>query len=180
MEKGNDTEQKYCLQLLCQLSFDSTIAKDILNDVDFMPYLKNQDNKLFENLKSTILWNLKTNNEPQEQTNNNKNRINKNEKHIMISYNTASRPLCLKIKSQLESMGHKIWIDVSNIHGASLDAMAKAVEEAYCILICVTEKYRLSLNCQAEAQYAFKLNKHVIPLVMEKGYENAKGYLLHI
>lgn len=47
--------------------------------------------------------------------------------------------------------------------------------DAYCVLICVTEKYRQSLNCQAEAQYAFKLNKHIIPLVMEKGYENCKG-----
>ena len=47
--------------------------------------------------------------------------------------------------------------------------------DAYCVLICVTEKYRQSLNCQAEAQYAFKLNKHIIPLIMEKGYENCKG-----
>jgi len=31
----------------------------------------------------------------------------------MISYNTASRDLCLKIKAGLESIGYKIWIDVN-------------------------------------------------------------------
>jgi hypothetical protein len=43
--------------------------------------------------------------------------------------------------------------------------------------MCVTEKYRQSLNCQAEAQYAFKLNKKIIPLIMQSGYENADGWM---
>jgi hypothetical protein len=95
----------------------------------------------------------------------------------MISYNSASRPLCLQIKSQLEQAGYKVWIDVNDIHGSSLDSMARAVEDARTVLICITEKYRQSLNCQAEAQYAFKMNKHIVPLIMEKGYENVKGWL---
>ena len=33
------------------------------------------------------------------------------------------------------------------------------------------------MNCQAEAQYAFKLNKKLIPLIMQKGYENVQGWL---
>lgn len=97
--------------------------------------------------------------------------------HIMISYNSASRPLCLKIKAELEQIGHKVWIDVNDIHGSSLDSMARAVENARVVLICVTEKYRQSLNCQAEAQYAFKMNKRIVPLIMEKGYEDVKGWL---
>lgn len=172
--KGNNTEQKYTLKLLCQLSFDPAISHDIGKDDYLMGYLR-QENAMFSNLKSTLLWNLKTN-ESESKTEPEISSFNKYDgKHIMISYNTASRPLCLKIKALLETMGHKVWIDVSDIHGASLDAMAKAVEEAYCVLICITEKYRLSLNCQAEAQYAFKLNKHIVPLIMEKGYENCKG-----
>ena len=35
------------------------------------------------------------------------------QEHVMISYNTASRDLCLKIKAGLESIGYKIWIDVN-------------------------------------------------------------------
>lgn len=95
----------------------------------------------------------------------------------MISYNSASRPLCIRIKSVLEQAGYTVWIDVEDIHGSSLDSMARAVEDAAVVLVCVTEKYRQSLNCQAEAQYAFKMSKPIVPLIMEKGYENVKGWL---
>ena len=44
-------------------------------------------------------------------------------------------------------------------------------------MICVTEKYRSSINCQAEAQYAFRINKPIVPLIMQSGYENVKGWL---
>jgi len=64
------------------------------------------------------------------------------QEHVMISYNTASRDLCLKIKNGLESIGLKIWIDVNDISGSSLDSMAQAVEQSSCVLICITEKYR--------------------------------------
>lgn len=55
--------------------------------------------------------------------------------------------------------------------------MAKAVESSQCVLMCVTEKYRQSLNCQSEAQYAFRLNKKIIPLIMQKGYGSVDGWL---
>ena len=57
-------------------------------------------------------------------------------RHIMISYNQESRDTCLKIKSELESTGYKVWIDVENISGSSLESMAGAVENSFCILIC--------------------------------------------
>ncbi len=55
---------------------------------------------------------------------------------IMISYNSQNRDMCLDIKNQLEKLGFKIWIDVENIHGSSLEAMATAIENSDCILIC--------------------------------------------
>ncbi len=74
--------------------------------------------------------------------------------------------------------------------------MAKAVEKSKCVLMCVTEKYRQSLNCQvnlnlfipillnyikmsiqAEAQYSFRRNKNIIPVIMQKGYHNVDGWL---
>jgi hypothetical protein len=70
-----------------------------------------------------------------------------------------------------------VWIDVNDIHGSSLEAMAQAVENSSCVLMCITEKYRQSINCQAEAQYAFKMNKKIIPIIMQSGYENVKGWL---
>ena len=126
--------------------------------------------KSIKELIEQIKWNSNENNHPIKEN-------DPDEEHIMISYNTGSRELCLKIKEKLESFGFKIWIDVNDIHGSSLDAMAKAVEKSLCVLMCVTEKYRQSINCQAEAQYAFKMNKKIIPLIMQAGFDNVKGWL---
>jgi hypothetical protein len=95
----------------------------------------------------------------------------------MFLRHIGSRDLCLKIKKALESCGFKVWMDVSDIHGSSLEAMATAVENSCCVLMCVTEKYRQSINCQSEAQYAYKLNKPIIPCIMQKGYQNVTGWL---
>ena len=34
----------------------------------------------------------------------------------------------------------------------------------------MTSKYKQSVNCRAEAEYAFSRNKPIVPLIMEKGY----------
>jgi hypothetical protein len=181
---GNTFEIYFTLRLFAQLTFSEKIANDLANDKEFMDILaelskitvEDPDNenekkviKVINRLREEINWNLNKNKHSNAQTHENK--------HIMVSYNTGSRDLCLKIKENLESSGFKVWIDVNDIHGSSLDAMAKAVEDSFCVLMCVTEKYRQSVNCQAEAQYAFKLNKKIIPLIMQKGYENVQGWL---
>ena len=45
------------------------------------------------------------------------------------------------------------------------------------VLICVCERYRLSYRCQAEAKYAFTMNKQVIPLIVQEGFESVSGWL---
>jgi hypothetical protein len=55
--------------------------------------------------------------------------------------------------------------------------MANAVENSCVVLMCVTEKYRQSINCQSEAQYAYKMGRPIIPLIMQRGYENVTGWL---
>ena len=183
LEKGNYFEIFYALEILAQFSFEEKITKELKNDQELDSILKvishkkvddfvnNDEKNIFKGVEKFIeqlSWNFikKTVSDEKLQSN-----------HVMISYNTASRELCLKIKADLESYGVKVWIDVDDIHGSSLDAMAKAVENSSCILICITEKYRQSVNCQAEAQYAFRLNKKIIPLIMQTGYESVQGWL---
>ena len=185
--KGNSIETYFDLVLLTQLSFSDEIKYDMnrnavfrkrideLDSVDLSRIKEIDEKEIFSSIKQLVerlKWNLnetkKTTGEHQEEA---------NEKHVMISYNSASRAVCLKIKQSLEAAGYKVWIDVDNIHGSSLEAMAQAVEKSCCVLMCVTEKYRQSINCQAEAQYAFKVKKHIIPLIMQDGYENVKGWL---
>ena len=42
--------------------------------------------------------------------------------HIMISYNWKSQEMCKKIKKELEGLNHKVWMDVDEIHGSSLES----------------------------------------------------------
>jgi len=93
------------------------------------------------------------------------------QKQIMISYNWGSQPTVLKIKSYLEKAGFKVWLDLEQMRGSTLEAMATAVESSTIVCICATRKYKNSPNCRAEAEYAFKLRRNVIPLIMEKGYD---------
>ena len=184
LSNGNFFEIYFALEVVAQLTFDKKITDDLLKDEELLNLMRKyeshnldeikseEEKKIYKNVKDyieQITWNMKRKITQDE-------KIEKAE-HIMISYNTASRSLCLKIKENLEAFGFKVWIDVDEIHGSSLDAMAKAVEKSFCFLMCVTEKYRQSVNCQAEAQYAFKLNKHIIPIIMQSGYEGTQGWL---
>jgi hypothetical protein len=49
--------------------------------------------------------------------------------------------------------------------------MANAIEHSHCVLMCMTEAYKQSANCRAEAEYAFSLKKPIIPLIMQSGYK---------
>ena len=186
IRKGNNIEIKYSLNLLSQLSLNRKIAIDLNKDTNFLDELESiiNDNQSIKKKYDQIKWNLKEiENEQNKLESSNENSVSNEQsklEHIMISYNTVSRELCLKIKENLESSGYKVWIDINDIHGSSLDSMARAVENSFCVLMCVTEKYRQSVNCQAEAQYAFRLNKPIIPLIMQKGYESVSGWLGNI
>ena len=91
--------------------------------------------------------------------------------HILLSYETVNRDLILKIKNELEIQGFKCVLD------SNMDSMNKQVELSQCVLVAISENYRLSAVCQAEAQYAARLKKPIIPLIVQLGYENVKGWL---
>ncbi|KAK3610000.1 hypothetical protein CHS0354_032345 [Potamilus streckersoni] len=96
--------------------------------------------------------------------------------HIMISYNWDNQKEILKIKDYLVEREYNVWLDLEHMHTYMLDAMAQAVEKAFVVLVCFSEKYKLSQNCRAEAEYAFYKQKEIIPLKMQAGY-NPDGWL---
>ena len=162
---GSPAEIEYSLKLLYQLCFDKRIANDILADKKLFEFISNlvneTDRATTKRQCEGILWLIEDKSKQKSNTN----------KHVMISYNRENRDLCVAIKKHLESAGFKIWIDIDNIHGSSLEAMALAVENSSVILICMTEKYKQSSNCRAEAEYAFQLNKPIVPLIMQAKYK---------
>ncbi|XP_072044654.1 uncharacterized protein [Amphiura filiformis] len=89
---------------------------------------------------------------------------------IMVSYQWNSQSRVVEIRDKLVASGYKVWMDVTNMRGDILTAMADAVQNSDVILICMTERYKDSKNCRSEASYAYKLHKKVIPLLLEKDY----------
>ncbi|XP_077988725.1 uncharacterized protein LOC144443204 isoform X2 [Glandiceps talaboti] len=88
--------------------------------------------------------------------------------HIMLSYNWKYQKLVLKINQRLRAKGYVTWIDVENMSGSILDAMADAVQESYLVLVCYCKAYQKSPNCRTEGEYVFSLKKDFIPLKMEE------------
>ncbi|KAJ8307353.1 hypothetical protein KUTeg_015437, partial [Tegillarca granosa] len=110
----------------------------------------------------------------------------------MISYQWDKQPTVKKIRDGVRASGLTVWMDVDNMEGSTVQAMAHAVENSEIILICFSDKYKNSDNCRAaktqsywvlkyflfrfnfwllEAEFAFQLKKKIIPLRMEKGYK---------
>jgi len=71
----------------------------------------------------------------------------------------------------LKNAGYKVWLDIEQMKGSTLEAMAEAVEQSAVVVICATEKYKDSPNCRLEGEYTASLRKPFIPLVMQQGYK---------
>jgi TIR domain len=90
--------------------------------------------------------------------------------HLMLSYSWSEQPLVVAVKQELSHLGYKVWLDLIEMRGSTLEAMADAVEKASAVIIFCSQKYRQSPNCRSEAEYAFKLRKQIIPVMTQEGY----------
>lgn len=72
-----------------------------------------------------------------------------NDSHVMISYNWGHQTIMKHICSFLRNSGIKVWMDIDDMHGSTLQAMATAVEKADIVLVCFSQKYKNSDNCRA-------------------------------
>jgi len=90
---------------------------------------------------------------------------------IMISYQWGIQPQMIKLHALLKAQGYQVWIDIKNMEGSMLSAMANAVEGAKVVIIAMSEKYKNSNPSRTEAEYSYKLNKPIVPLLVEKNYK---------
>jgi len=51
-----------------------------------------------------------------------------------------------------------------------MQAMATAVENAEFVLMCMSNSYKRSVYCQAEAEYAFHCKRYLLPIIVRQGY----------
>eukprot|EP01050_Picozoa_sp_SAG11_P000710 SAG11_NODE_24_length_24699_cov_10.132195_13_plen_723_part_00 len=97
-------------------------------------------------------------------------------KHVMVSYCWAQQPVIKRIHAALVKRGYAVWIDVEQMKGSTVDAMAAAVEGSEVMLMGVSRQYKESTNCRLEAQYAMQREVETVPLMLEEGYR-ADGWL---
>ena len=98
---------------------------------------------------------------------------------IMISYSHKDEVLCKQIYEELLHVGFRVWIDFDQMHGNVMDAMAQAIERSHTIVICMSEQYRRSNYCRAEAHYAFQRQLKIVPILLQEHYQ-PDGWLLFL
>ncbi|CAF1219607.1 unnamed protein product, partial [Didymodactylos carnosus] len=106
--------------------------------------------------------------------------------HIMISYNRSSSEKSKQICDGLKALGYEVWMDVANLRGNILEAMARAVESSYIVLLCINDGYYNSPYCRKEAEYTAENYIPFIPCMMQENFRCEswlgiiKGSQLHI
>ncbi|CAK8687498.1 unnamed protein product [Clavelina lepadiformis] len=97
---------------------------------------------------------------------------NNGNQHIMISYNwNDSKDLAHKISDELSAAGYKVWIDKNEMRGDIYDKMYEAVDNAYLVLMFLSENYKLSENCKREGKLAADKRKRIIPIITQDNYK---------
>lgn len=76
----------------------------------------------------------------------------------------------VKLKDYLRKRGLKVWIDLEQMGGSTLESMAFAIDNSALILICFSQRYKESPNCRMEAEYTLQQKKNLIPLKFQDQY----------
>ncbi|CAF3982807.1 unnamed protein product [Rotaria sordida] len=167
------------LDILWSLSFNHDIQQQLHSNRLFMNKLtklkEECNNEKMRKIVFGILWNLELSYLDRTLTDFN----NKKKFDIMISYSHKDEIICKKIYQELIKFGYHVWIDYDQIHGNVMDAMAQAIEQSYIIIICMSEQYRKSNYCRAEAQYAFRCQLKIVPILLQEHYQ-PDGWLLFL
>jgi hypothetical protein len=168
-----DISEQYPItfDILWALSFNQDIQQQLRSNGTFMSKLihlaKECDNEQMRKMTHGILWNLESTHQDRTISEINE----KNTFDIMISYSHKDKTICQQIYEELIQAGYRVWIDFDQIHGNVMDAMAQAIERSQTIIICMTEQYRRSNYCRAEAHYAFQRQLKIVPVLLQNYYQ---------
>jgi hypothetical protein len=164
-------------EILWALSFNRDIQRQLRANTSFMTKLAHMPKKCndekMRKITHGILWNLESNHEERIETNDEKTF------DIMISYSHKDEDICRRIYNALIKAEYRVWIDFDQMHGNVMDSMAQAIEQSKMILICMSEQYRRSNYCRAEAHYAFQRQLKIVPILLQEHYQ-PDGWLLFL
>jgi hypothetical protein len=167
-------ETQIILESIWFLSFEYSCATKIHSHDKYFALLvqlaETNPNERIQQAAKGILWQLKQtitidNNTLKQLI------IPNSSQHIMFSYNHDSKDLVNQICQYLRNSGYRTWMDIDDMHGSTLECMAHAVEQSCVVIICMSEKYKQSPNCQSEAEYAYRLKKPFVPILLQSKYK---------
>ena len=164
---SEDAEKVSAIKALWMLAFDDNNKKAIRQEdgaVGLLRHLQHSKDSQVQRAAAGALW------EVEGKTARNAERTESTGNHVMISYQWDSQEVLIEVKNRLQASGYRVWMDLEQMRGSTLEAMAKAVENSSVVLVCVSERYKESPNCRSEAEYAYQLRKDIIPLMMQRKY----------
>lgn len=163
--------------IIWALSFNNDIQQQLLSNTAFIDRLvhlaANAEDEDTRKATSGILWNLNI------QQHSSSVVTEEDSFDIMMSYSHKDKVLCKQLYDELTRRGYRVWIDFDQMRGNVMDAMANAIDRSRTIILCMSEHYRKSNFCRAEAHYAFQQQRHIVPVLMQKHYK-ADGWLLFL
>jgi hypothetical protein len=151
IKNGNLYEKKHSLRLLTELISNKNILDNVKLDQELWMALSDPN-------ESTV--NTETVLEVIDDSSNDE--ISNDKKQIMISFNRKNRETCLLIKSELKK-DYSVWIESENLS----DSFKKAIQNSFCVIICLTEDYKNDARCRAQAEFAYQLSKPIIFVLLE-------------
>ena len=166
---NEDEEKASATRALWMVAFNDNNRKRIRQEegaMDILHQLQQSKNSEVQKAAAGALWELEGKTARQSSE-----KIESTGNHVMISYQWDSQEVLVEVKNRLQASGYRVWMDLEQMKGSTLEAMAEAVENASAVLVCVSRRYKESQNCRSEATYAYDLKKDIIPLMMERNYK---------
>lgn len=161
--------QQYALEILLSISLVRKGREMLGTEIQFIEKLKrlnvSEDSQL-KRVADHLLWEVEKKSsmtQPPDQS--------EFQFDIMISYSHNDKSISFQLFDHLTKDGYRVWLDREQMHGDTMTAMAHAIENSEFVLICMSEAYKQSPYCQAEAHYAFQRRCKLIPLVMKTKYK---------
>lgn len=163
------------LDIIWALSFNSSICEQLRSNEKFSSKLdvfeKEIQDESIRTMIRGIRWNLLGHNQVKS------SKVIKYD--LMISYCHKDKAVCQRLYEDLIKMNYQVWIDFAQMHGNMMDAMADAIEQSAAVVVCMSEPYRRSNFCRAEAEFAFQRQLKILPILVQKYYK-ADGWLAFV
>ena len=179
-EHFNPLKAKFpALGILLALSFNDDFIATLRDNTMFMDHIRTLTSSSHQNLRrvaTALIWKLEKTQHLVSSSTSLSTTGEKKQYDVVISYSRSDKDLCHRLLQSLEKDRLRVWIDSRLMFGATYDGIAKAIENAEFIFVCMSDAYKQSPFCEMEASYAVKCRCRIIPLVMTPNYK-ADGWL---